>query len=652
VTIRRDVARRLSLAQTNVYDAGVRTLFRCVVTLLLAAGANAATITVPNTDASGPGSLRDAIAAAHATPEADTIVFSIGTGAQTIAVNTSLPAATAPLTIDGTTQPGYGGVPLITLKSPVSGGPPYALTLEASAAVRALRFVDFGSGILGKASLNVVERNEFHNPFAAGFIMFFVAGSSGNIIRGNTITGNGQGINLEASGNHVVQGNRVSGRNALSANGSGNQIGGVLAGEGNTFTSVSSLPAVSLFGSGNRLEGNTINGGKAEALLVGGNNNTIGGTAAGARNIIIAGPSSIGCCPLAVQITGNGHTLIGNHLNVDAAGAPATSATALLIFDTGIGNHRIGAAGGGGNRIHGSVQIGALNTMFENNIITGDGSVSMFSPSRGSTFLDNLIAQRVSISEDSTGNRFRGNTFRPPGKGVEIFPPTANDPGDADTGPNNHQNHPVITAAADSSAGSTIAGTLSSTASTAFTLEFFTGSVCGESNPVGTMNVTTDAAGNAPFVFTTARHTNVVTATATDPANNTSPMAPCVTSAAADVLLVSAADVRFAEGDARGEVTVMLSHPLATAFTVDYTVSGGTATAGSDFIAASGTLAFAPGETSKTIPVTTMFDLEAEQDETIVVTLWNASQGTIANGTATVTLTNVGIPDRRRAIRK
>jgi len=70
--------------------------------------------TVINTNDSGPGSLRQAIMDANADAAADTISFSIpGSGVQTITPGSLLPLVTNPLTIDGSTQPGFAGTPLI-----------------------------------------------------------------------------------------------------------------------------------------------------------------------------------------------------------------------------------------------------------------------------------------------------------------------------------------------------------------------------------------------------------------------------------------------------------------------------------------------------------------------------------------------------------
>src|SRR5438552_4756755 len=75
----------------------------------------ASTFVVSNTNDSGPGSLRQAITDANANPGTDLVTFNIGSGLQTIAPTSLLPDITDPVVIDGTTQPGYSGVPLIEL---------------------------------------------------------------------------------------------------------------------------------------------------------------------------------------------------------------------------------------------------------------------------------------------------------------------------------------------------------------------------------------------------------------------------------------------------------------------------------------------------------------------------------------------------------
>jgi hypothetical protein len=83
---------------------------------LAAFAARAATFTVSNVNDSGPGSLRQAIADANASPGADVIQFNLpGGGVQTITPVSALPVVSDPVTLDGTTQPGYAGTPLVYL---------------------------------------------------------------------------------------------------------------------------------------------------------------------------------------------------------------------------------------------------------------------------------------------------------------------------------------------------------------------------------------------------------------------------------------------------------------------------------------------------------------------------------------------------------
>ena len=72
---------------------------------------------------------------------------------------------------------------------------------------------------------------------------------------------------------------------------------------------------------------------------------------------------------------------------------------------------------------------------------------------------------------------------------------------------------------------------------------------------------------------------------------------------------------------------------------VDYASSDGTATAGEDYTAGSGTLTFSPGETEKTVNVSTTADDAKEGRETITLTLSKPIYATLADATATGTLT-------------
>jgi len=106
---------------------------------------------------------------------------------------------------------------------------------------------------------------------------------------------------------------------------------------------------------------------------------------------------------------------------------------------------------------------------------------------------------------------------------------------------------------------------------------------------------------------------------------------------------VSIGDATRTEGDAGTaavSVPVTLSGPSAAPVTVQWATGGGTATPGSDYTAASGTVTFAPGDVVETVTVTVLGDTVDEPDETFDVTLANPTGATIADGSATITITD------------
>jgi hypothetical protein len=107
-------------------------------------------------------------------------------------------------------------------------------------------------------------------------------------------------------------------------------------------------------------------------------------------------------------------------------------------------------------------------------------------------------------------------------------------------------------------------------------------------------------------------------------------------------------DVSVTEGHA-GTLTaylpVSLSARPAAGVSVQYATADGSATAGFDYVATSGTLWFGPNDTVRTIPVVVKGDVATEGDETVVITLANASGATIVDGDATLTiLDDEGVP--------
>ena len=85
---------------------------------------------------------------------------------------------------------------------------------------------------------------------------------------------------------------------------------------------------------------------------------------------------------------------------------------------------------------------------------------------------------------------------------------------------------------------------------------------------------------------------------------------------------------------------VTLSRGAAAPVTVAYATADGTATAGADYTATSGTLTFAPGETAQTVPVPVLDDAHDDTGETLTLTLSNATGARIRDGAATGTIVN------------
>ena len=106
---------------------------------------------------------------------------------------------------------------------------------------------------------------------------------------------------------------------------------------------------------------------------------------------------------------------------------------------------------------------------------------------------------------------------------------------------------------------------------------------------------------------------------------------------------LSIQDARVSEGHtgtSHAAFSVRLSASSSRRVTVSYRTSDRTATAGTDYRAASGTLTFSAGQTSKRISVTVTGDRLVEEDELFTVTLSSPSNATISDATATGTISN------------
>ena len=125
---------------------------------------------------------------------------------------------------------------------------------------------------------------------------------------------------------------------------------------------------------------------------------------------------------------------------------------------------------------------------------------------------------------------------------------------------------------------------------------------------------------------------------AANPRNTASPLNDCSAGIKPEITINDPASV--SESTANATFTVTLSTASTLTVTVDYATSNGTATAGSDYQSTSGTLTFAPGETTKSIPVPIINDTMDEPSETFFVNLTNASNAVILDNQGQGTITD------------
>jgi hypothetical protein len=520
------------------------------------------TFSVTNTNDSGAGSLRQAILDANANAGADTITFSIGGGGhQVIQPTTALPFITSPVTIDGTTQPGFGGSPMIELDGTVaSTNDPSPLSMRgllvaaSNTTIRSLvinRFnyagVELGS-INGRLEGSYIG-TDWTGTLAQGNFRGVIVGGSGNVIGGtagattrNVISGNTDyGIDLNGSANVVI----------------GNYVGLNFAGTA---------------GLGNCYAG----------LDVDGSNQQIGGTSGAERNVIAANGSCASQAQIELRDATVGVGIQGNYIGT-TADASVTFASSVGVqlgrayndsSRPGPSNTLVGGtAAGAGNVIAGQGQAiiiqaqGTTNNTIQGNYIgtnpsfaqLGGGSgVVLFrsssntvggsAPGAGNTISD-LTGTAIYVYSGGTQNAIRGNAiYRNGGLGIDLLPTgdspvgvTPNDSGDDDSGGNDAQNFPVLGTATTTA----VDGTLNSAANSTFRVELFENRDGASLDPgcdasgngegqvfLGGQDVSTNASGDGSFTFTypaavdTGHH---ITATATDSNGNTSEFSACAT---------------------------------------------------------------------------------------------------------------------------
>ncbi|HKP13629.1 MAG TPA: right-handed parallel beta-helix repeat-containing protein, partial [Blastocatellia bacterium] len=440
----------------------------------------------------GTGTLRQAIVDANASPGADTIQFSIGSGLQTIGVSPALPNITETVTIDATTQPGFSGSPLIQITGISATGD--GLDIQAN---------------------NTVVKGLVINGFPGAGIFISGDGRDNNVITGNFIGTNASGTAAMPNGGGI---------SIATLN---NQIGGTTSGAGNLLSGNNGSGVdIAFDATGNVLRGNKIGTDVSGNSALGNTdqgvgitqttNNTVGGSTPGSGNLI-SGNIGVGI----FMTNGVSGTLIqGNLIGTNAAG------TGGVPQDEGItlGSDSAGVTIGGES-------IGAGNTIAFNTT-SGVGV----------------------ISGSSVGNFISGNSiFSNGGLGINLSDDmvTPNDSCDADTGPNDLQNFPVLTSAAAGVGQTTIQGTLDSDPAATFLLEFFSNPSCDASGNgegqtyLGSASVMTNAACTGTFNVTlpvSVSAGSVITATATSSTNSTSEFSACRTVTAASANLTLEAD--------------------------------------------------------------------------------------------------------------
>ncbi len=406
----------------------------------------------------------------------------------------------------------------------------------------------------GAASNNVVTGSYIHNNTAGGVAISQASGNqiggtaagAGNIISGNggfdgtgiAVTGvksfnnviagnkigtnpagtaaaaNGIGVLIQAPDN-TVGGNSVAARNVIS----GNIRDGVLLGDNSGGLLVPASPT------GSTVKGNYI-GVTADGSTALGNGRagvyfslilpTVTGEVSG--NVISGNGSS------ALNFIREGIRIEGDRSSVDETLRAASNKqiTPNVVSSSGItirGN-LIGTAANGTSNI-GNGGDGIVIVDFANCVIggtvSGEGNTIAFNGGNGVVVNDNTIPDFETAI--AVGNAIRGNSIHTnTGLGIDLVSldpdtfeltigPNPNDEDDPDTGANHLQNFPVLTnpAMIENDGDIIISGTLNSTPSTQFAIDFFAntaadGAVDSEGRTyIGSLSITTDANGDQTF---------------------------------------------------------------------------------------------------------------------------------------------------------
>ncbi|MEY2585090.1 MAG: large repetitive protein [Verrucomicrobiota bacterium] len=436
---------------------------------------------VTSTNPSGPGSLAQAILDSNGHTGQDTIVFNIaGSGVHLIDLSqSSLPEITDSVIVDGYTQPGAKPNTLSVGNNAV-----ILIQLDGGLVKRNGRgLVISGSNCLVRGlSLTGFQYDPSSDPFffrvLGGFGIQLRGAGTGNVIQGNFIglkpdgltpTANYTGVRVEA-GQSIIGGNDPAARNVISGNNSGIEIqypSAVIVGN-YIGTDATGMRAV----------------GNGDGILVAASDVVVGGTSAGAGNLI----------------SGNA---AGIHLGYEVAYHLLGHADRALVQGNTIGTaaDRVAPLGNGGSGV--SIAISSNSTV--GGLDPGAGNVIAFNGD--------------GVGVGGTGNRILSNSiYSNTGRGITFYSAYSN----------NGQSFPVITSQSTSPRAFTvIQGMLQSAPNTEYLLQFFNDSqnfLYAKQTYLGSQTVTTDDSGNAAFRanFAVSDAIPVFNATATDPNGNTS----------------------------------------------------------------------------------------------------------------------------------
>ncbi len=546
-----------------------------------------------------------------------------------------------------------GDILKIYVGSEISGG----AVLSATSAGRNVISGNSGNGILStvdKVSFEI--RNSFIGTDAGGT---YSLGNSGDGIKVTGAgTGGGGSQNLLIGGTAAVEGNLISGNNGNGIEAAtagtyiwGNKIGTNFNGTAailNLSDGVRLSGANSYVGGSDAGEGNLISGNKGNGvtLVAGADSARVEGNKIGTNFAVTAAipntGSGISVLSSSVQIG-----FINNAPSINIISGNGGSGVSISGAATGVQifSNYIGTNAGGANLGNGASGIIVLNCATDVRVgadaaLGSAGNTIAYNTNDGVT-VSNICLGLPPASPPPTTTAIRRNSiYSNGGLGIDLGTNgvTPNDTGDADTGPNGLQNFPTLIKASPAQ----IYGTLNSQPNQTYTADIFQVASCdasgnGEGKSIQQSAViTTDLNGNATFNLSGGLPLvvgQIITATVTDAAGNTSEFSPCLTvtqspgEVAFNASLAATSASSAAENAGGAVISVERIGGSSGAITVDYATSNGTAIAGQDYTAKTGTLYFLDGETTKTILISITNDTMDEPAETLNVTLSNPTGG-------------------------